>query len=134
MKKVLFLFSLLLVCGGVFASDVYKLQATSVAFKSVDEYGNWDSWSEWEDCNILVVVNFPNDRINIYSSTPQEYDVYEYEEQTTDGEGGTIQTFKCIDASGTRCDLRLRVQADKQMQLYIDYLDVTIVYNIEHKQ
>lgn len=133
MKKLLFLCSFLMMCGMTVANDVLKWQATELSYKTADDWGNWSSWSDWEDVSILVVINTANDRVNIYSSEPQEYDIYDYEPEKTDSDGGTSITFHCIDANGLRCGMRLRVQADGQVQLYIDYSDIMFVYNIKER-
>mgnify|MGYP006919062826 FL=1 len=134
MKK---LFTLFAACifGAVmvYADGVYKYQATSLAFKSQNEYGYWSDWSDWESTNILVVINIDNSRINIYSSSPQEYDIYDYGERVVESDGGVSFTLKCIDEDGLRCSIRQREQPDGQLQLYINYSDVIIVYNIQKK-
>lgn len=133
MKKLLFLCSFLMMCGMTVANDVLKWQATELAYKTTDNWGNWSDWSDWEDVSILVVINTATDRVNIYSSEPQEYDIYDYEEEEKDYEGGTSVTFHCVDANGVRCDMRIRVQADGQVQLYIDYSNIMFVYNVQSR-
>ncbi len=130
-RSVLLLMAL---CVSVMVSaEVFKFQATSLSSKYFNEYGYWSEWSEWENCNILVVINSSAERINIYSSVPQEYDIYDSHDVSYDNDGGKTTTFKCIDADGLRCDVRLRVQSDGQVQLYVDYNNFMFVYNIESK-
>ncbi len=133
MKKLLTLFAACIFGAVMVYADVLKLQATSLAFKSQNDYGYWSDWSDWESTNILVVVNTDIDRVNIYSSSPQEYDIYDYDAEEKDGEGGTISTCHCIDQNGTRCDMRIRFQANGQVQLYVDYADFMFVYNVQRK-
>lgn len=133
MKKLLFLCSFLMLCGTSFADEIIKMQATSLAVKTTDDYGYWSDWSDWEDCSVLVVINVTNDRVNIYSQTPQEYDIYDYSDEEMDDQGGTTTTFHCVDDDGVRCDMRIRIQADGQIQLYIDYSNLMFVYNVEPK-
>ncbi len=71
--------------------------------------------------------------MNIYSSSPQEYDIYDYGERVNESDGGITFTLKCIDKDGLRCSIRQREQPNGQMQLYIDYADVIVVYNIQMK-
>ena len=131
MKKLLLLFSFLMLFGVVYSSETLKMQATSLAYKSINSYGNWTEWSQWEDCNILVVIK--RDRVNIYSQTPQEYDIYYYGAEEIDRSGGKVTTYKCIDSNGSKCDMRLRIQTDGQIQLYVDYSDFMFVYNVQFK-
>jgi hypothetical protein len=133
MKKMLLCLSFLMLCGIASASDILKWQATELAYKTTDDWGNWSEWSDWEDCSVLIVINTATDRVNIYSSTPQEYDVYDTESAVNDNDGGSSITFHCVDANGLRCDMRIRVKANGQVQLYIDYNDIMFVYNVEAK-
>lgn len=134
MKKVLTLFAAC-IFGAVmvYADGVYKYQATSLAFKSQNDYGYWSDWSDWESTNVLVVINIDKDRINIYSTSPHEFDIYEYGEIVNESDGGNSFTLKCIDENGLRCTIRQRQQPDGQRQLYINYSDAIIVYNIQIK-
>lgn len=133
MKKLLTL-SVAIFCTIVMCyAEVIKLQATSFAFKSQNDYGYWSDWSDWEDSSCLIVINADNDRINIYSKVPQEYDIYDYEGESSDNKGGTQFTFKCIDEDGLRCTIRFRVQSDGGRQLYVDYADMMWVYNVVNK-
>ena len=110
-----------------------KLQATSYAYKYLNDYGYWTEWSDWEYSSVLIVINTDNDRINIYSSTPQEYDIYDSEDSYRDKDGGETTTLKCIDADGVRCDVRIRIERSGNRQLYVDYSNIMWVYNIVNK-
>lgn len=73
MKK-LFTLGVAIICSSLMLhAEVLKFNATSLAYKSQNEYGYWSDWSDWESCNVLVVIN--RVQINIYSHSPQEYDV-----------------------------------------------------------
>lgn len=133
MKK-LFTLGVAIICSSLMLhAEVLKFNATSLAYKSQNEYGYWSDWSDWESCNILVVLNLDAERIDIYSSSAQEYDIYDYQGETYDEDGGTTMTLNCIDADGLRCEVRFRQQSDGQWQLYVDYADVMWVYNIQRK-
>lgn len=132
MKK-LFLLICLLATVTVAQAEVIKLQATSYAYKYQNDYGYWTDWTDWEYTSVLIVVNTDNNRINIYSNTPQEYDIYDYGRTQYDDDGGETTTLKCIDADGLRCEVRIRVERNGNRQLYIDYNDAMWVYNIVNK-
>lgn len=133
MKKLLTLFTACIFGAVLVYADVFKYQATSMAIKSQNEYGYWSGWSDWKSTNILVVINVDNARINIYSQSPHEFDIYEYGEMIHESDGGISFTHKCIDEDGLRCNIRMREQSDGQLQLYIEYSDAIIVYNIQMK-
>lgn len=131
MKK--FLVFTLLLFASVFASHAYaevlKLKAYSFSARSTDRYGNWSDWADWSDCNILVVIG-EDSRVKIYSKETQEYDVISSEEEVSDHQGGTVTEYHCIDKDGLRCSLRLRVEKDANIQLYVDYDNLSFVYNV----
>lgn len=128
---------MLVLLMGVFSislfAEIYKFQAQQFAYKYQYNDGSWADWSDWEKSSLLIVMNTDNDRIRIYSDSPQEYDVYNYQESYVDSDGWTTSTLNCVDADGTQCELRLRVSDDGDAQLYVDYTDVMWVYNIVKK-
>lgn len=135
MKKLL-IFTILLVSlcmASVAHASVSKLTAYSVAYKYVDDDGQWTSWSDWEDCNILVVLNPDKLRITIYSNTTQEYDIISVGDWESDGEGGEVTEYDCVDAEGLRCGVRWRIDKDGDEQMYVDYNDFCFVYNLVGK-
>ena len=117
----------LLLFASVFASHAYaevlKLKAYSFSARSTDHYGNWS------DCNILVVIG-EDSRVKIYSKETQEYDIISSEEEVSDHQGGTVTEYHCIDKDGLRCSLRLRVEKNDNIQLYVDYDNLSFVYNV----
>lgn len=133
MKKVITLFALLLLCTGMYA-DVVKWTAYSFCYKTHNDYYNtWSDWSQWEDCNILIVANLNIDRINIYSAETQEFDIIQYYDPYTDSDGDEVIKMECVDVAGTRCTLRfLRCQNGKA-QLYCDYSNIMYVYEVYPK-
>lgn len=135
MKKLLILIILLVsfCMASVAHASVSKLTAYSWAYKYVVDDGQWTAWSDWEDCNILVVFNPDKDRITIYSSTTQEYDIISMDDWESDGEGGKVTEFDCVDAEGLRCGVRWRIDKDGDQQVYVDYNDFRFVYNLKSK-
>jgi hypothetical protein len=108
---------------------VYKFIATQVAVREPP-----NDWSDWKACDdILVVLNLETERINIYSSTPQEYDIYYSTVNDDDGYGYKVIQMKAIDEDGIRCDLRLRNKRDFSTQLYIQWSNMEFVYELETK-
>lgn len=82
---------------------------------------------------MLVVINQDKDRITVYSREMQEYDIYDYDGEEDDRYGGTTISYRCVDDSGLRCGIRLRVQADGSLQLYVDYNDAMWVYGLRKR-
>lgn len=133
MKKILLaLFSLLLLSGVDANAQVYKFKTTDFAYRTCED-GMWSDWSDWTDSSILVVINLDREQIDIYSSEPQEFTIYDSDDVHEDRDGGSQMELKCVDGEGLRCTVRLRVQSDGVMQLYVDYSDVSYVYCLEER-
>lgn len=89
-------------------------------------------WSDWDDSSVLIVINTDKDKVNIYSSTTQHYDIYDYQDVKTDSDGGETMTFKCVDDDGLRCEMRFKV-INGRSQIYVDYDDAMWVYSVVQK-
>lgn len=112
-------------------AQVVKAKAQSVSFKTYSTVNGWSEWSEWERVDILVVIDLSEDNITIYSKETQDYDIIKtISTNVLDREGGVTETFRAIDAYGLKCDLRIRFQENNSIQLYIDYVDMLIAYNL----
>lgn len=116
----------------ILTAQTYKYNTTSFAYKQVVN-GYWTEWSDWEPSHMLVVISLDREVINIYSDLMQEYDIYEYNGEESDPDGGKSLKFNCVNQDGLRCQIRIRVQSDGSKQLYVDFNDVMFVYGIEEK-
>ena len=93
--------------------------------------GNWGNWSDLKLVNILVKLDTDKNRIVVYSEAIQVFEIIDYiplEENETD----SIYTFTCKDNNGEDCTLSIitRKKQDNRKQLYINYEDRIILYNI----
>lgn len=131
-------FYLMLVCG-LFAlstsfAQTYKYQTTDFAYKYKNDYGVWTNWSEWEPSNMLVVLSLDRNILSIYSKELQEYDIYDWGNGfESESDGGSSWKLRGVNRDGLRCGIRLRVQSDGQMQMYIDFNDFMWVYCVYRK-
>lgn len=87
-------------------------------------------WSEWEDCSISIKIDFDNDIVIIYSKVIQRYKVVREVEPPYDSLGEQV-AFSVIDQDGDIGILRIRKMYNGIRQLYIDFSNVSWVYNIE---
>lgn len=109
----------------------YTIQAQTKWFKAVElavkiENGNW---SDWENVNINVKFDLSNDIIIIYSKETQVYKVIEQLPDPYDSDGTQIK-FKVVDQDYDIGYLRLRQQYNGVSQIYVDFSDISWVYNI----
>lgn len=131
MKKILLLVVMFCVTN-IISAEVLKLTAYEFAYKASNDYG-WSDWSEWDDCNILVVIDSDRERITIYSNSTQEFDIIEAEDSYVDSDGDEVLKFTCIDAEGLRCGIRFILKQSGSAQLYCDYNDLMYVYNVRNR-
>ena len=130
MKKFYILSFLLLFSFITSYSQVSKCRAYGYSYKIKKDSGYWTDWSDLEDVDILIVFNFEKDRIQIYSAEFQEYDIYDIYDEVVDSDGDTTHKMSCVDKDGLRCSLRLLKRNNGMLQLYIDYNDAYIAYDI----
>lgn len=87
-------------------------------------------WSDWQDSDMDICFNLPEDRIIVYSPTRQIYKITEAGQAESDGKGGQQVTFIAYDQDYDVCHIRLRVEANGNSQIYVDFNNVAWVYNV----
>ena len=131
MRKLLLLLALIATIGVVETkAQVYTYRTTGYAYKKVNSYGNWTQWSDWQDSDMRVVINFNTDVITIYSPKTQIYKVTEHLRNFTDSSGGSQVEFAAVDEDGLRCHIRLRIETNGNSQIYCEWSNLIHVYNV----
>lgn len=124
MKK--FLLMLVLVLSSIAAQgQVASYRTTGFAYK--EQYRNWTSW---QSSNLKIVVDFDRDVVTIYSEKLQVYRITQYVKRYYDNNGGETAEFRFIDQDYDRGTMRLRVDPYGTSQIYIDFSNISWVYNI----
>ena len=111
--------------------QVYKLKSTSFSYKyKINDY-RWSDWDEWKEATVLITIDLNKDRITIYSKVTQVYDVAENEGEY-DSDGDKTLSLYCVDKDGLTCGIRLVKLNSRggKKQLYVDYKDMILVYNV----
>lgn len=117
---------LLLVLGSFAAQgQVVGFRSTAFAFKE-----GYKNWSSWEKSNLKIVIDFNNDVVTINSERYQRYQITQYVKRYYDNNGGETIEFRFIDQDYDRGTMRLRVDPYGTSQIYIDFSNVSWVYNI----
>lgn len=130
MKKYLLMFLMLFTLTSAYAQNVMWYKTSSVAVRYVNEYGNWTNWTDWQSCIVDVKLDVANDKIIIYSNETQIYKVLEQDSVPYDN-SGTQVAFKVIDQDYDIGRVRLRVENNGNCQIYVDFNDISWVYNVK---
>lgn len=123
MKRLILTMLFSLISLTIFAQTEW-FTATEFAIKVDSE------WSNWIDCDISVKIDIGNDKVTIYSNEVQIYRIIDEVDPPRD-KNGTQIAFSMIDQDGDRGIFRIRKQYDGAIQIYVDFSDVSWVYNIE---
>lgn len=112
-------------------SQSYHFKTSGFSVLQKNERGKWGEWSNLDLVNLSVVLDTNKHRIVVYSQEIQLYSILDYierEENDTD----IVYSFMCKDNDGKECKLSIitRKKQDYRKQLYINYDDHIIVYNI----
>jgi hypothetical protein len=112
-------------------SQSYRFRTSGLSVLGKNERGKWGEWSKLDLVNISVILDTDKSRIVVYSQEIQLFNIVEYierEENDTD----IVYSFLCKDNDGIDCKLSIitRKKQDYRKQLYINYDDRIIVYNI----
>lgn len=111
--------------------QVYKFKTSGFSVLEKTEKGKWGKWSDLELVNILVSLDTNKSRIVVYSQIIQLFEIIDYKDRT-ESDTDIVYTFTCKDNDGVDCTLSIitRKKQDNRKQLYINYDDRIIVYNI----
>ena len=126
-----FLLMLVMVFTVTYASaQIYSYRTTEFAFKTMNSYGSWNNWTDWESSDVLITINFNTDVVTIYSPKTQVYKITEFTRKFTDNSGGNQVEFRFIDQDYDRGTMRLRIERNGNSQLYVEFANVIWVYNV----
>lgn len=114
-----------LICFNLPANaETFWYRATELAIKPIG-----CRWSDWEGCNIRISINNVSGVVEVYSAKHQTY-LIQYELEAPYDSSGVTYKFQAIDEDNVYCIIRLRVETNGNSQFYVDYRDVTWVYNV----
>ena len=129
--KILILLTFLVLALHQSYSQTYKFSTSGFSVLEKNQKGDWGNWSDLKLAKMMVKLDTDKNRIVVYSEVIQVFEIVDYhpaEENETD----LIYSFTCIDNNGEDCTLSIitRKNQDNRKQLYINYGDRIILYNI----
>ncbi|MBF4463732.1 hypothetical protein [Flavobacterium sp. LC2016-12] len=112
-------------------SQSYQFKTSGFSVLEKNERGKWGEWSNLDLVNLSVILDTNKHRIVVYSQEIQLFNILNYierEENDTD----VVYSFMCKDNDGRECKLSIitRKKQEYRKQLYINYDDHIIVYNM----
>jgi hypothetical protein len=112
-------------------SQTYQFKTSSFSVLEKNEKGKWGKWSDLDLVNMLVSLDTNKSRIIVFSQAIQVFDIAEYV-PTKENDTDIVYSFVCKDNNGEDCTLSIitRKNQDNRKQLYINYGDRIILYNI----
>lgn len=106
--------------------DVVWLQATHSSYKIGEK--KEIAWTPWRECNVRIAVNFSKDVIVIYTRKTQVFKILREVEETYDDKS-VLVTFLSLDSNRKRAYVRIRDMNDGRVQIYVEYLDMSLVFH-----
>lgn len=113
--------------------QVYKFNTSGFSVLEKNEKGKWGQWSDLHSTSMMVTLDTNKNRIVIYSQVIQLFEILNYQ-KTTENESDIVYGFSCTDNDGLACSVSIivRKKQENRKQLYIQYDDQIIVYNMEN--
>lgn len=109
----------------------YKFKTSGFSVLEKNEKGKWGKWSDLNLVNVLVTLDTNKSRIVVYSQIIQLFEIIEYQ-TTEENDTDIVYSFTCKDNEGVDCTVSIitRKKQENRKQLYINYDNRIIVYNI----
>ena len=129
MKKLLATLFLFFIVNIGFSQKAYKWRAADYSSRlSYNNGESWGLWSEWAASGVLIVAQ--NERVNIYSSTPQVYDMIEGVSRSYDEKNNSIYSVMCVDENGTRCKMIWYHTIENGSYVIFQFSNLELMYKV----
>lgn len=125
MKRFTSLFVIMLLSISI-SAQVHHFKSEYLAIKVEN-----NEWTDWEETEVLIVVNLNEDKMTIYSKERQDFSIVEEIESKTKQEYKSTRLL-AVDKDGLQCHVEIVYYNDSKLVIYIRYLDVQIAYQIKN--
>lgn len=99
------------------------------AYQYTQKMSYESDFDDWTTVNIPITFNLTTDQIIIYSKRVQTYYIYKYDTYISN-EGLNTVRFYFVDQDLDKGTCRLVIRKDGTSQIYIDFSNITWVYNV----
>lgn len=99
------------------------------AYQYTQKMSYESDFDDWTTVNIPITFNLTTDQIIIYSKRVQTYYIYKYDTYISN-EGLNAVRFYFVDQDLDKGTCRLVIRKDGTSQIYIDFSNITWVYNV----
>lgn len=99
------------------------------AYQYTQKMSYESDFDDWTIVNIPITFNLTTDQIIIYSQRVQTYYIYKYDTYISN-EGLNAVRFYFVDQDLDKGTCRLVIRKDGTSQIYIDFSNITWVYNV----
>lgn len=113
-------------------ADVIKCKGYGFSYQYTNpKTGYTGPWATWTETDILITIDIENERIRIFSENEQDYNIIQFLGEKIDRDGDKIMRFVCVNEDGKKCNIRIvkLLSKDGTSQLYVDFSNITWVYN-----
>ena len=128
MKRLFLLLLGIFACISVHA-EIGFYKADSFAYKYTEDNGRWNNWSDWDNSEILISIDYKKEIITVYSEQDQRYIIVKENGEYSDVNGGKQIEFTVVDQDGDIGVIRVRIQKNGVAQLYVEFDNIMWVYS-----
>jgi hypothetical protein len=129
MKKLILAMFMVFAASASVNAQSYVYQARQFAMKTMNSYGTWNPWSDWERSVVRITIDTGIDVIYIHTEMKQVYVITQDIGSYVDNYGGKQRAFSVVDQDGDKGTIRLRIEKNGNVQLYVEFSDIIWVYS-----
>ena len=112
-------------------AQIIKCKAFSFTYREkISNTSVWTGWSSPIQVDILITIDDPNNRIKIYSSQEQGYDIIKAHGKTVNRNGEDVHKWECINDQGVRCYVYIINNNRGKRELSVEFSDLNWKYSI----
>ena len=128
MKKIL-IFTLLIFFTQNCFSQIYKWRSVQFSSRHNSKDYDWTKWTDWVKSDILIVAK--DQRVKVFSSTQQTYDMIGEVDKTYDKNNNPIYTVMCVDEEGSKCKMVWYHTESDGSYVIFSFSNLELMYRVE---